>query len=552
VLLEIVNYSTASYVASNANADQETILTMMSFSLFNNPTMSPPRQSTTEANDDDQTVMAGENRSSGDRELKEICVKWVFPMTGDKKKALQSHCTMLSMILKAFPDIVIIDNKAREHTDHKSIKPTEQHRPFDFYADLRNSRRRTLVCIHRIRTSHSFAELKEAWGVFEELKKQKAYVRPHAFGEKDREISHLGFIPGVSMINVPKEVVKQEILTMLKQHASEIPRFELVQVRVDMGKNSKGSERTRAYEIQCIQRDASRLAKMLQSGVFKEKPVYIPYHMKRSNTAVFKKAIKRQIKTLSCQWVIKINGFTDTMIDCIRDKVLESWAEAIVPTKNTSRGEWKILVDREAHTPTMTWLSEHWADVMELIPAEVLEASPFDNPKIMSRAKIPEDGSEEGTVDTYGTILSSLYGGTGNEDEESEVSDIEPSSTTFPARPVSYAQVIRDGNISTVSQVSGWTDSKTDELTKLQEKHSTLEEKFQFVTAELSELKILMNQLIAQGKAQAGTGPPQKRQATFDTPNRADRQKPTNWLQQESMDMEYGPDETDPEAGNSS
>ncbi|KAG9306925.1 hypothetical protein G9A89_021707, partial [Geosiphon pyriformis] len=301
---------------------------------------------------------------------------------------LDSHFTMLGMMMKAYPDLVIIDTKAREHTDRK------------------------------IRTNRTVTELKEAWGVFEELKKQKAYVRPHAFGEKDREISHLGFIPGISMMNVPKEIVKDEVLSMLRKNEEEIPRFEIVQVRVDMGKNSKTLERTRAYEIQCLQRDASRLAKMLQSGAFREKPIYVPYHMKRSNPSIFKNAIKRQIKTLASQWVIKINGFTDDMIECIRNKVLESWAEAIVPTKNKGRGEWKILMDREAHTSTMEWLHEHWVEILDLIPMEIANASPFDNPKITSKSSNhPETGSEEGTVNTYGTVLSSLYYGTDNEDE---------------------------------------------------------------------------------------------------------------------------------------
>jgi hypothetical protein len=357
------------------------------------------------------------------------------------------------------------------------------------------------------------------------------------------------------MMNVPKEVVKDEVLSMLRKTEEEIPRFEIVQVRVDMGKNSKTSERTRAYEIQCLQRDASRLAKMLQSGAFREKPVYVPYHMKRSNPSTFKNAIKRQIKTLANQWVIKIHGFTDDiftddMIVCIKDKVLESWAEAIVPTKNKGRGEWKILMDREAHMSTMEWLHEHWADILELIPMEIANASPFDNPKIASKSSNhPETGSEEGTINTYGTILSSLYYGTDNEDEVSEGSDPGPISKDPNNRPVSYAQVVRDGNISTVSQVSGWTDHRNEDFVKLQEQHSSLEEKFQSVTAELSELKDLLQQLLAQGKTQAATEPPQKKQATFETPKRSERREPSLWLQNVAMELEYGPGETDPEAG---
>jgi len=235
--------------------------------------------------------------------------------------------------------------------------------------------------------------------------------------------------------------------------------------------------------------------------------------------------------------------------------VLESWAEAIVPTKNKDRGEWKITVDREAHMATMEWLHEHWVDILELIPTEISNASPFDNPKITSKSRNhPETESEEGTVNTYGTILSSLYYGTDNEEAESESSEAEPTATAPKARPVTYAQVIRDGNISTVSQVSGWTDHRNEEFVQLQEKHSSLEEKFQSVTAELSELKDLLQQLLAQGQCggQAAPEPPQKKQATFNTPQRVDRNEANQWLQNVAMELEYGPDATDPEAGKSS
>lgn len=314
MLLEIVKLSTSSFVAFYEDRFEKSNLTMKFYSIFSNPGRPSQQSMDEEINEDDQTVVASENRTSIERETREICVKWVFPWTGDKKKALQSHHAVLGMMMKAHPDLVVIDNKGREHTDKKTCKPSDQNRPFEFYSDLRNPKRRLMACIHRMRTNQSLAQLKESWGVFEELKKNKAYIRTHVFGEKDREISHIGFIPGVSMLNVPREVVKDEILSMLKEDNEEIPRFEIVQATVDMGKSSKPAERTRAYEIQCLQRDASRLAKMLQSGAFREKPVYIPYHMKRTKPDMFKVAIKRQIKILADQWVIKLQGFTPDMM----------------------------------------------------------------------------------------------------------------------------------------------------------------------------------------------------------------------------------------------
>lgn len=501
------------------------------FETLGSPAEATPRA---EADEDDDTVVASENRTSNERETREICLKWVFPMTNDKRRVLQGHCTVLTMMLKAHPELVIIDNKAREHTDKKTIKSTERNRPFEFHVDQRNQRNRTMVCIHRIRSQKSLAELKSSWGAIEELQKHKAYVRTHAFGEKDREISHLGFIPGINMSNTSKDCVKEEIMTRLREENGEVPNFEIVQVGVDMGRGSNLMERTRAYEIQCVQKEASRLAKMLQKGQFQTQPVYIPYRLKKTDPKTFKGAIKQQIRILADQWVIKVQGFTHEMIQHIQLKLSESKIEGIVPTQNANKGEWKLLINRHQYGATMKWLKANWEDIIHEIPGPVTDASPHDYPKIASKnSETVDQESEEGTVDTYGTILSSLYYGADEDGEvKSDVSSNESTKDDLPQNhPVTYAQVTKE-TTSTVSQVSGWTDHKNEELAQLQENNTRLQDQLNTVTAELGELKHLLQQLIlVQNRPPSEQEPPTKKQATFETPERSERRSNRTELQ---------------------
>ena len=500
---------------------------MKFYSIFGTQDVPTTAHAANENNSDEETVVAGESRESNGGEMREIRLKWVYPMTTEKRKVIQSHHTILGMMLKAHPELIVIDNKAQEHSDKKTMKPTEKYRPFEFYNDTRNSNNKSLVCIHRIRTMKPLSELKEAWGVFEELNKHKAYVRTHAFGEKDREISHLGFIPGLNMVHVSREHVKKELLERLKEATAEVPNFEIVQVRVDMGKGSKISERTRAYEIQCVQKDASSLAKLLQSDPFKRSPIYVPYRIKRSDPKTFKRAITRQIRTLSEQWVIKLQGLSVKMMEMINPQLYKSHIEGIVPTKNVQKGEWKLLVHKEKYKETICWLKENWKDIMDTIPIEMHMGCMPEAPKIASRnSAITVASSEDGTVDTYGTILSSLYDGYDDHDTQSQASETaEESQSENPvSHPVSYAQVLAGTN-SSVSQVSGWTEHRNDEMAKLKEKHSTLEDKFNNVTAELIELKSLLQQLLSQGQNSTTSEPPTKKQAMFETPKRNDRQQ---------------------------
>lgn len=540
VLVRNCRSSTKLYVELYVSAPNPSKMTMRYYSIFGSPGNAPGNNQIRQIDDDEETVQASENRSSKEKEMRELCLKWVFPMTGDKRKVLNSHHTILGMMFQEHAGLIVIDNKAREHTETTTMQPSGTNRPFDFYIDARNKDNRKLVCIHRIRSRWSLAELKESWGVLEELRKQKAYVRTHAFGEKDREISHIGFIPGIHISNTPREVVKEEILSMLRQENAEVPNFEIVQVRIDMGKGSRTSERTRAYEIQCPQKEASGLAKKLQSGIFQKQPIYVPYRLKKSDPKTFKNAIKRQIKVLSEQWVIKIRGFTPDMIQHAKGIILQSAVEEAVPTHNTALGEWKLLLHRKDYGKTMKWLQSNWTTILETIPQEMQAGSTMEEPRITSKnATTFETQSEDSSVDTYGTILSSLYYGTDQDDEvQSEVSGSEavPRETTTPY-PVTYAQVMK-GNTSTVSQVSGWTENRNDEFVKLQEKHTALETKFDNVSAEIIELKHMIQQLLSQGQAPAAQEPPNKKQATFETPRRHDRRSPRD---DTTMDMEHEP-----------
>lgn len=265
--------------------------------------------------------------------------------------------------------------------------------------------------------------------------------------------------------------------------------------------------------------------------------------MKQDNPTVFKKAIKKQIQILADQWVIKIQGFTPEMITFAGEKITESWATGVVPTRNTTEGEWKILVDRKHYGKTMAWLQEYWTDIRETIPPELVEGSPYDEQKVVSKnAMVMETASEEGTVDTYGTILSSLYHGDEDSEDRSRASKSEEIPIVPPSiRPVSYAQVIRE-TPSTVSQMSGWTERRNEDFTKLQEKHSDLEKKFCEVTNEIGELKDMLQQLLSQSYQ-----PPTKKQATFETPQRAERR---NRQRENDMETEFESTYNDSNAGN--
>ena len=78
--------------------------------------------------------------------------------------------------------------------------------------------------------------------------------------------------------------------------------------------------------------------------------------------------------------------------------------------------------------------------------------------------------------------------------------------------------------------------NQQDEFLQLQEKHASLEDKFHNVTAELGELKAILQQILEQGRNQNQSEPPSKKQAMFETPQRSDRRSKRA---EDTMDTEH-------------
>jgi len=68
---------------------------------------------------------------------------------------------------------------------------------------------------------------------------------------------------------------------MLKHDNEEIPNFEIVKVRVSTDSARSWTDRAEAYEVQCVQQNASTLAKKFREDQFEQDPVVIPYYYRK-------------------------------------------------------------------------------------------------------------------------------------------------------------------------------------------------------------------------------------------------------------------------------
>jgi hypothetical protein len=544
---------------------------MVKLSPFATRSLAPNPESPPNENDDDVTVEMAANRAEKAREMKEFCVKWVFPLKHDGRQVLRQHWNMLGMMFDAFPDIVVIGNgsnnnitNCQEFETKNECKPSKQAgkgQHFRLHNDVRNVKQQTTTIIHRFRTIRSLKELKSAEGVIKKLQEEKAYVRLHAFSEIDVHIAHLGFVHSVNPYHTPAEHVKQGLLGMLHQDQTEVPNFEIVKIRV-MTENARSwKDRVEAYEVQCAQQCASTLAHMLRSGSFANEPIVIPYYYRKSQPKMFQGALNRQRRVLLTQYVIKVDGISPAMAPIISEAITLPTIIGMVPSPKTHLGEWRLLVDQSKFQEAMKWLHQNWNEIVESIPDDLIEDSPFDHdPRITSRLgktrddPYSSDKSEDGTIDSYGTLLSALFEQDADESIASNDSNSKQQSKTSSA-PVSYAKVARQGS-SSVSVTSAVTSPTLDiefrtelgilrkeneELKKRQaeearqlrlEHEQQLEKLRQDNLLQLASLRednanlqqdvmVIRDMLFQmQGHPQRSSDAPSKRQAVFETPTK--------------------------------
>ena len=544
---------------------------MVKLSPFATRSLAPNPESPPNENDDDVTVEMAANRAEKAREMKEFCVKWVFPLKHDGRQVLRQHWNMIGMMFDAFPDIVVIGNgsnnnitNCEEFETKNECKPSKQAgkgQHFRLHNDVRNPKKQTTTIIHRFRTTRSLKELKSAEGVIRKLQEERAYVRLHAFAEIDVHVAHLGFVHSVNPYHTPAEHVKQGLLGMLHQDQTEVPNFEIVKVRV-MTENAKSwKDRVEAYEVQCVQQHASTLAQMLRLGSFKKEPIVIPYYYRKSQPKMFQGALNRQRRVLLTQYVIKMDGISSEMAPIISEAITIPTVTGMVPSPKTHLGEWRLLVDQSAFQDAIKWLHQHWNEIIDSIPEDLVDGSPFNHePRITSRlGKTREDPyssdqSADGTIDSYGTLLSALF----EQDADASIASDDGNSkkqSKSPTAPVSYAKVASQGS-SSVSVTSAVTTPtldvefrnelsilrrenedlkkrQADEARQIRSEHEKQMEKLRqdnFLqlaslredNANLQQDVMLIRDMLfqMQGHPQRASDVPSKRQAVFDTPTK--------------------------------
>lgn len=89
---------------------------MVKLSPFATSSLRSSQESSEGVDNDEDTAVMEPNCNKNERRMKELCLKWVFPLKADGRQSLRSHWPMNAIMFDAFPDITVIGNGGKHNS----------------------------------------------------------------------------------------------------------------------------------------------------------------------------------------------------------------------------------------------------------------------------------------------------------------------------------------------------------------------------------------------------------------------------------------------------
>lgn len=434
---------------------------------------------TTLADNDDETEMAGANRKTNREEEQEKMIKWQIPGHHSNADAKKVMLNLLASLLINHPnEITFIDRKQRAWSYDEADDESGFLKEFDTASiqvhAIKNKDKKTArwIAITKVISRSNPKDWKNNDPFYSTVTETKTYIFPHPFGQDEWDVVNVGFFKNIHVIHYPQEVLHEQIYNMLENQNKPIPAFQLIPQRIS---NIERTASTKAYSVQCRRDDATQMIHLLTHGAFRETPnqIFVPFKYKNTKPEIFLKCIRQQNEVYHKTWVIKMEGVTQQVMQYMEPeitKIMGVWH--IVPSKRCEEiGEWKILTDQAKCSYIHRQLTEKWAQILSIIPAEILDESPdhFSLPMISSR-RAREYQDSDSDADSYGSLLTTGTDVSAMTAEDTTYNEL-PNEYSYP----SYAAAASASNTSAGdTQISSPTASTYFEWQKEKQELETL------------------------------------------------------------------------------
>ena len=454
--------------------------------------------------DDDITEAAGSNRGKNEAVEEEKNIKWQLPGHHDVTAAKRILLELIVALMVNHPDdVTVIDSKQREWTYHE----TDDEEKFQSECEkisvhihpIKNRQKQVIrwVAVTRIQSMSTIQEWKNNDHFYSHAAAEEIYIFPHPFHYEDWDTTTIGFIKNVHAIHYPNDLLKEQLLNMIKKQHKNPPTFQIIPQRIA---TKDKTAITKAFTIHCLKDDTNQLIHLFTHGPFRTaaNQIFVPFRYKHNKPDLFKQCIRQQNEVYHKTWIIKLDGITPEAMEYIRSDITTiAGVQHIVPSKRLQEvGEWKILVDQSKCAYIHRQLSSIWKKIIKQIPSKVLDAAPnnYSTPSVSSkRAREYQDAESDN--DSYGSLLTTGTDVSVMTNDDPELNDL-PEGYKYP----SYAEAtINSFKSATDTQMSSPSNSTFNGGAWHKEKQE-LEQKIQAQAAQIEKIQAELQSKISRSK----------------------------------------------------
>jgi hypothetical protein len=384
--------------------------------------------------DDDSDITPTDDRNArkNERKREEKTIKFRFKpnnsMSGKVNPSVV-HLHWIALIQEAFGDKVhIFDNNNKvmptvdlvrwdqlQHQQHFKIHrpmPTETNNYQESYSSRTSFNiNKAQLIIHRIQTTVTLREIKNAPKVCKLLVENSCYLYEHNWQENVWNTTHLGFMVGIDPqyydVNQATMKISNEIHKKLPR--TKVPPFRLV-FSAPRVRNDDFYATTKAYAIETEKSTSLTMMQILKE-TYQGTATFVPFQLRSKHTEAYVRFIRQQSRILASHHVIIMQNIgPDAMFYLVDHIQALPGVIDVTPSKTVeSNGNHRILVQKDQFGKLRRllmknlnqWYSQH-------VPTEALPRDGLypGDPRV---APLMEDGYSSGEDSFMATSIATAF-----------------------------------------------------------------------------------------------------------------------------------------------
>jgi hypothetical protein len=242
----------------------------------------------------------------------------------------------------------------KKFTALKSYDEYLRHFNLEFVKGNQQKRRNPIYVVHhRIISNVSLGEIRKHWSVSDLLKRVNTRMTKHLWNEQETRIAVLGFSINVDPTNFLKNDYEARMLSQIAEKNNKskksIPRFQCTfSSPFDLNTDTNTRISTKTYALECRQKDAQELKKMLEKTYLDG--TFMFFKVRHIKPELYRSAIRKQNAFLATSRTVPIQGISEEVMFSLENDLLQiAGVKEILRHKLTpTKGRWSVMTTDSA------------------------------------------------------------------------------------------------------------------------------------------------------------------------------------------------------------